>query len=414
MTTPTFRSMLAYRILSLIAVALPATVAVEGCFSPCEGYPKMSSGNRCIDPAKVTGAGGGGAGGDTSAGGGGAGGGGAGVACPSRVDAEAPLENEYSISISEITSDGVYDGSECCYDVIERLDCQGGRPFLVAGELRTSGQVRGKRGWELIGAEAPETATLDPETRARLEAEWARDGLFEHASVASFSRFALDLLAAGAPSDLVEDAHRAALDEVRHARLCLALASAYAGEDIAPGPFPAGASVDVTANLAALAARCAEEGAIGETVAAVTAAEQLARATDPAVRAALAVIAEDEARHAELAWRTVAWAIHTGGAPVRAAVSAVFKGLAQPLPDVASSPHDERLVAHGRLGEADRREVTTRAIEEIVLPAARLLLASESRSTLSEPGPSSGARSGEPTRPTSGTASPGEHRALEA
>src|SRR5262249_55284357 len=144
------------------------------------------------------------------------------------------------------------------------------------------------------------------------------------ASVASFARFSLALLAAGAPADLVALAHQAALDEIQHARLCFALASRYAGEEIAPGPFPLGAEIPVSASLVAIAVSTVEEGCIGETMAAVIAAEQLARATDPAVRAALARIAADEARHAELAWRTVAWAVRAGGSEVRAAVAEVL------------------------------------------------------------------------------------------
>ena len=56
---------------------------------------------------------------------------------------------------------------------------------------------------------------------------------------------------------------------------------AYAGEEVAPGPFPLGGEVHVAASLAELAASTVKEGCVGETVAAVVAAEQLARATDP-------------------------------------------------------------------------------------------------------------------------------------
>jgi len=38
--------------------------------------------------------------------------------------------------------------------------------------------------------------------------------LKEHASVASFSAFSLQLIAVGAPSPLLQGAHQAALDEV--------------------------------------------------------------------------------------------------------------------------------------------------------------------------------------------------------
>jgi hypothetical protein len=241
---------------------------------------------------------------------------------------------------------------------------------------RTAEPARGAFGFGWRDAEAltPRIDDLSLEERVALAAAWTRDGLFEHASVASFGRFALELLAVGAPAELVALAHGAALDEVTHAKLCLSLASAYAGEDVAPGPFPFEGRVDISADLASVAARAAREGCIGETIAASVAAEQLAAATDPAVRAALAVIAEDEARHAELAWRTVVWAIRVGGDAVRVAVADVFATLGSGAPSGQEKPGSRRLAAHGRLGEAEQRDATRRAILEVVEPAARLLV----------------------------------------
>ncbi|MGK3987998.1 hypothetical protein WME99_33455 [Sorangium sp. So ce136] len=83
-------------------------------------------------------------------------------------------------------------------------------------------------------------------------------------------------MAAGAPADLVEAAHHAALDEERHARLCLALASAYRCAPIEPGALALGAAVAVESGLAALAAAATREGCVGELLA----AEQLAHATE--------------------------------------------------------------------------------------------------------------------------------------
>jgi hypothetical protein len=196
----------------------------------------------------------------------------------------------------------------------------------------------------------------------------------EHASVASFARFSLTLLAVGAPADLVELAHRAALDEVRHARLCFALASAYAGEDIAPGPFPVGGAQPVS--LMALAVDTVREGCIGETVAAVIAAEQLARATDPAVQAALARIVVDEARHAELAWRTVAWALRASGDDVRAAVEQAFVEAlaARREAPTMNAPVSPAMEAHGQLDPRKAAQVSASALASVVAPAARALL----------------------------------------
>jgi hypothetical protein len=137
--------------------------------------------------------------------------------------------------------------------------------------------------------------------------------------------------------------------------------------------------VPVAASLAELAASAVREGCVGESIAAVLAAEQLARATDPAVREALAAIADDEARHAELAFRAVAWALAAGGAEVRAAVAAAFEDAARRLPEAGDPGEDPTgaLAAHGRLDAVAGRAAAARALCEVVLPCARALLGDE-------------------------------------
>ncbi len=279
------------------------------------------------------------------------------------------------------------DAGQCCY-VFEWMFCPGGgRPYLVDDQPRVASVLRGTESRWAEG-ERPRVDDLTAAERAALAAAWTADALAEHASVASFSRFSLALLAVGAPGDLLHLAHGAALDEVRHAQLCFALASAYAGEPLAPGRFPAGEAMEVGASLAALAVSTVREGCIGETVAAVLAAEQLARATDPAVRAALAEIAADEARHAELAWRTVAWAVETGGCEVRTAVSRAF-GEAVAKPGAAGGPSGNDAApapavygAHGRLEAAVMEQVVAAVMASVVGPSARALLTPGPRAVL--------------------------------
>jgi hypothetical protein len=55
---------------------------------------------------------------------------------------------------------------------------------------------------------------------------WVEQGRDEHASVASFNRFSLSLMARGAPASLVRRAQLAALDEIKHAELSFSLAAA--------------------------------------------------------------------------------------------------------------------------------------------------------------------------------------------
>jgi hypothetical protein len=382
--TFSFRRTLMGRLVGAAAlVAPPVLMAATGC-GPTGGTGGSSSQpiERCIvwPPPQGTG-GAGGAGGGAGGGTGGAEPDGGAPACPASGDA-LPFIQQQEMGVQGCGGEVVMSGptiknGQCCYQVQEIACGEVGRPFLVDGRaLAATARPDHRDGWSAPGALVPRTDDLSAEVRERLAVAWGRDGLFEHASVASFGRFALELLAAGAPADLIEEAHRAALDEVRHARLCLGLAGAYAGGAVAPAPFPFDGRVEVSPDLADIAARAAREGCIGETLAAVQAAEQLARATDPAVRAALAIIAADEARHAELAFRAVAWALREGGAGVRAAVQAALdEGIRAAASEAGDDCVDAAMIAHGRLDAETRRRAVTRALDEVVRPSTEAMLA---------------------------------------
>jgi hypothetical protein len=130
----------------------------------------------------------------------------------------------------------------------------------------------------------------------------------EHASIAAFARFSLQLLSLGAPPELVDACTRALADETAHTRLCFGIASAYAGHALGPGPLDVSGSLELT-SLADIVDLVIAEGCFGETSAALQALEAGAAARDPAICAAYARIAVDEERHAELAFHFVRWAL---------------------------------------------------------------------------------------------------------
>ncbi|HHH30964.1 MAG TPA: hypothetical protein ENK57_21830 [Polyangiaceae bacterium] len=196
----------------------------------------------------------------------------------------------------------------------------------------------------------------------------------EHASIAAFARFALQLLEQGAPADLIERTHEAMADETRHARTCFALASAYAGERIGPGALPMDGALEGRddATILRLVIR---EGCIGETVAAIEAAEAAAHASDPVVRVILEGIAADEHRHAELAWKYVDWMLSQGDEAMAATLLAEIEAATVD----ASVPFTVRegdggLLEHGALGETLRRRIRREALAEVVAPCARELI----------------------------------------
>lgn len=228
--------------------------------------------------------------------------------------------------------------------------------------------------WEALRELAP--ASLPSSLRTRLAELWARDALLEHASVASFSKFSLHLMAVAAPPALLDEAHRAALDEIQHARLCFALASAYAGDPLGPGPLPLEGDLLGPLDLPTITAAAVREGCIGETLASLEAAEahELARAAAP--REALGTIAEDEARHAELAWRFVRWSLDQRDDATAAAVERAFReALRGPGPaEAPEDPLDDALAHHGRLSERARGRLWHQGLFEVVKPAAEALL----------------------------------------
>jgi hypothetical protein len=216
-------------------------------------------------------------------------------------------------------------------------------------------------------------SALDPEDRRAVAAHYAEAGLMEHASVAAFARFALQLLALGAPSELVAETSRAMADETRHAEVCFGLARRY-GLDAAPGPLDVGGvlgevSLERVLDLVVI------EGCIGESGAALEAAWASGSATDPVVREALGGIAEDEARHAALAFRFVAWAAsrHDWVLPrVRRLVAAAVLG--GEAGGGAEEPVSPARQAHGVLDLPTRRLARRVALLDVI-PAALASLA---------------------------------------
>jgi hypothetical protein len=95
-----------------------------------------------------------------------------------------------------------------------------GRPYLVDGD------------------DAPMMSRASHATDDERAARWVARGLGEHASVASFAAFSLQLMVNGAPFSLLTGAANANADEVRHAEQSFALASRFAGREITAESFP--------------------------------------------------------------------------------------------------------------------------------------------------------------------------------
>lgn len=253
------------------------------------------------------------------------------------------------------------------------------RPFLVGGERRVA-KVVDTHAWDAPQRRPrPNVAGLSRDQRDILAAAWLADALDEHAAVAAFARFTLQLLSLGAPPELLRAAHRASLDEVTHAELCFGLASAYAGRDLGAGPLDTSGALQEATRLSAVLDTI-REGCVGETINAMVLVSAANRCEDPAVTNVLQRIAADEMRHAGLAWRFVRWALLDHD-ELRDAVRRGFDDAMTQLPAPESGRSGNNWMArHGRLSPHERAEITAHCTLSVIQPCARALLEESPRS----------------------------------
>jgi hypothetical protein len=218
---------------------------------------------------------------------------------------------------------------------------------------------------------------VDAEVREAVAEQWRESAKTEHASVAAFARLMLDLMAVGAPPELIAAASRDALDEIRHTEMCLSLASAIDGRQASPAPFPEVQRARTlprvrTLALATLAVDSLIDGAFHEGVSARIIARLARRAEVPEIRDVLAQIAADEGRHAAHGWDVVDWCVREGGVAVVSALHSAARALprvkATPLPAAEGGAWER----WGIRGQALEAEEYAKAREHAVRKVASL------------------------------------------
>jgi hypothetical protein len=230
--------------------------------------------------------------------------------------------------------------------------CVAGGPIADAAAfvecVACPGVISGRRPRGLQGPVAPRPRGVGAyfASMARLEA----------ASVRAFRELEGALATHGAPPRLRAAAKRAEVDEGRHARATATLARRFGAR-----PARVRARAVAIPSLPALLEDNAVEGCVLETYGALLAAFQACRADDPRVRRTLRRIADDETRHADLAWRILAWGWQQLAAPDGRRVRRAFESALAALetraltglpPDVLRtaghpSPDDERRLVEG-------------------------------------------------------------------
>lgn len=255
----------------------------------------------------------------------------------------------------------------------ERTLCGIGRPFLVENEARLADSVL-RRDWvqSIKASPARLLEGLSPEKRERLADGWRQIARMEHASIAAFARFQLELLSLGAPADLVEATNQALVDETLHARTAFALTSLFSGKTEGPGPLEIRGALGGE-GLEEIALSVLLEGCIGETAAALEANWAAAHCEDATLRELLSGIARDEKRHSDLAWQFVAWA--TEGRPHLASelLTRAFAESKNQRHIASLAVDDDWISAYGLVPERVRDELRAVALKDVVIPCLAAL-----------------------------------------
>jgi hypothetical protein len=265
-------------------------------------------------------------------------------------------------------------GDQCCFwfAVVDTQICPG-RPFVVAGRERLA-PVRERDDWRDDTALTVDARPLD---RAAIASAWAEQAAFEHASIASFARFILQLLACDAPARLVTRAQRALGEEIEHAQLFFGFASHYAGRPLGPSALDIRDALEASADFDAIVLAAVREGCIAETISAWHVALAATSARDPAMARALARVAEQELEHAALAWAFLAWARPRASDTLRARIEETFHAAERHVPrgpTLDSSVRSAAWLAHGILPAEEHAAATRHALRELVDPVARSLV----------------------------------------
>lgn len=243
-----------------------------------------------------------------------------------------------------------------------------GRPLRRKGApvLPEAGPTEGEPTWSMESAETDWAASaegMSAKLRATVAEGWLEDARTEHASVAAFSRLSLDLLAISAPPALVLRTHEAAIDEVHHARIGYAIASAYAGQKLEPLSYGAAASLEPReVDLALVARESLLEGVVGEGACADLLRRGSTKVESHVLARHMARLAADEGRHAELAKDIVRFCVAKAGPSLMVSlVEAVSAASRSALPESEGEAESDALAAHGRFTKSEWRGAYTKA-----------------------------------------------------
>jgi len=212
--------------------------------------------------------------------------------------------------------------------------------------------------------------TASPSVHHRAAQVWAFRAGAEREAARRFARMGERLANGGAQAVVVEMARDAAKDELRHAVLCSDLAARFGkavGPDAGKEPgevAPSGLTPRERVLYEVVAMSC-----VTETLSAALLGEMQERAVDPLVQTTVHEILRDEVQHSRLGWAHLAAEHARGcGRVLGDYLPAMLAGTVteELFRASADSEGDPALAGFGALSRADRAQIFTATMRELV------------------------------------------------
>ena len=221
-------------------------------------------------------------------------------------------------------------------------------------------------------------ASLSPDERRRLTECWTNRAAAEYLAVSTFAVLAIDLVAAGAPADVLSLCMRAGIDEVRHAELCLRMIEIYGGKRTLPPPGMSSLPDEPTRpKLHQALANTMLVSCVSETYATTVLTATRDLTEDPVAHAVLTSIYSDEVMHARLGWSYLRYALERGGAgAIEAAAQMVpiaLRGVANVVERERPAVVTDAVRGHGLMTPAEERVIYSACVREVLVPGFEAL-----------------------------------------
>eukprot|EP01065_Artemidia_motanka_P037682 TRINITY_DN464_c0_g1_i2.p1 TRINITY_DN464_c0_g1~~TRINITY_DN464_c0_g1_i2.p1 ORF type:complete len:434 (+),score=121.91 TRINITY_DN464_c0_g1_i2:69-1370(+) len=273
------------------------------------------------------------------------------------------------LSAAPLIEQGIRSGDVVYCHPMQRVR---GRPYQPGAETACDLQVK-------MVSDALREDDAEDTLRSRCARAWLQQADEEQSSVASFAALTLRLMANAAPPPLLDAALQAGRDEIRHADICISVASKLGLSTEATKQVLPEHKLSVTGGAAELASRAFNEGAVGETIAAVCAGLAAEATEVPFIKEAQKVIARDEARHAALAWATAAWAVTSlpDGKEAAARMAVLAGAENQTAKKAVIEDDDDQLIAFGLVEGGLKQRVTEAAFRGLIQPMAAAIAAAQ-------------------------------------